>query len=164
MEGSSGGGYGLFSVWTDHALEENSRSSKFRSYREMSKRLFREKCQTWQLGVYVPPSASHSFLGSRSLTQRKGEMGVAVGMDALSERATMMRKSVQKSQTISDSIVSILGSFDHRLFALETIVQSRGIGHWLGRSWGTSVSVSRIGIGWYAKNSNLRAQNNFKKL
>ena len=43
-------------------------------------------------------------------------------------------------------------------------VQSRGIGHWLGRSWGTSISVSRIGIGWYIKNFNLRAQNNFKKL
>ena len=37
------------------------------------------------------------------------------------------------------------------------IVQSRGIGYRLERSWGTSVSVSRIGIGWYAKNSNLRA-------
>ncbi|WKA01583.1 hypothetical protein VitviT2T_019856 [Vitis vinifera] len=50
-------------------------------------------------------------------------MGVAVGMDALSERAAMMRESVQKSQTISDSIVSILGSFDHRLSALETAMR-----------------------------------------
>ena len=31
--------------------------------------------------------------------------------------------------------------------SIAIIVQSRGIGHWLGRSWGTSVSVSRIGIG-----------------
>ncbi|CBI25018.3 unnamed protein product, partial [Vitis vinifera] len=44
-------------------------------------------------------------------------------MDALSERAAMMRESVQKSQTISDSIVSILGSFDHRLSALETAMR-----------------------------------------
>lgn len=50
-------------------------------------------------------------------------MGVAVGTDALSERAAMMRESVQKSQTISDSIVSILGSFDHRLSALETAMR-----------------------------------------
>ncbi|KAJ9684999.1 hypothetical protein PVL29_017146 [Vitis rotundifolia] len=50
-------------------------------------------------------------------------MGVAVGMDALSERAAMMRESVQKSQTISDGIVSILGSFDHRLSALETAMR-----------------------------------------
>ena len=48
-------------------------------------------------------------------------------------------------------------SFQKTFFLLLCIiVQSRGIGHWLGRSWGTSVSVSRIGIGWYVKNSNLR--------
>ena len=76
----------------------------------------------------VPPLASHPSLGSGSLTQRKGEMGVAVGTDALSERAAMMRESVQKSQTISDSIVSILGSFDHRLSALETAMRPTQVG------------------------------------
>ena len=45
--------------------------------------------------------------------------------------------------------------------AIGHMVQSRSINHWLGRSWGTSVLVSWIGIGWYVKNSNLRAQNNF---
>lgn len=56
-------------------------------------------------------------------------MGVAaVGMDSLSERAAMMRESVQKSQTISDSIVSILGSFDHRLSALETAMRPTQVG------------------------------------
>ncbi|KAG7948950.1 hypothetical protein I3843_13G035500 [Carya illinoinensis] len=51
-------------------------------------------------------------------------MGVAVvGMDSLSERAAMMRESLQKSQTITDKVVSILGSFDHRLSALETAMR-----------------------------------------
>lgn len=50
-------------------------------------------------------------------------MGVAVAMDSLSERAAFMRESLQKSQTITDSMVSILGSFDHRLSALETAMR-----------------------------------------
>ncbi|PON84375.1 Exocyst complex protein [Trema orientale] len=51
-------------------------------------------------------------------------MGVAVmGADPLSERAAMMRESLQKSQTITDNVVSILGSFDHRLSALETAMR-----------------------------------------
>ena len=51
-------------------------------------------------------------------------MGVAVvGTDSLSERAAKMRESLQKSQTITDSVVSILGSFDHRLSVLETAMR-----------------------------------------
>lgn len=51
-------------------------------------------------------------------------MGVAVvGMESLSERAAMMRESLQKSQTITDNVVSILGSFDSRLSALETAMR-----------------------------------------
>ncbi|XP_040991545.1 exocyst complex component EXO70A1-like [Juglans microcarpa x Juglans regia] len=50
-------------------------------------------------------------------------MGVAVGMDSLTERAAMMRESLQKSQTITDKVVSILGSFDHRLSALESAMR-----------------------------------------
>ncbi|GLT50057.1 hypothetical protein SLA2020_235690 [Shorea laevis] len=51
-------------------------------------------------------------------------MGIAVvGMDSLSERAAMMRESLQKSQTITDNVVSILGSFDSRLSALETAMR-----------------------------------------
>ncbi|KAE8037986.1 hypothetical protein FH972_010534 [Carpinus fangiana] len=34
-----------------------------------------------------------------------------------------MRESLQKSQTITDSVVSILGSFDHRLSVLETAMR-----------------------------------------
>ena len=44
-------------------------------------------------------------------------------MDTLSSKAAFMRESLQKSQTITDSIVSILGSFDHRLSALETAMR-----------------------------------------
>ncbi|PQQ13445.1 exocyst complex component EXO70A1 [Prunus yedoensis var. nudiflora] len=46
-----------------------------------------------------------------------------MGGDSLSLRAAMMRESLQKSQTITDSVVSILGSFDHRLSALETAMR-----------------------------------------
>ncbi|GAB4855188.1 hypothetical protein Ancab_023814 [Ancistrocladus abbreviatus] len=48
---------------------------------------------------------------------------VATTMDSLSEKAAFMRESLQKSQTITDNIVSILGSFDHRLSALETAMR-----------------------------------------
>ncbi|XP_027364263.1 exocyst complex component EXO70A1-like isoform X2 [Abrus precatorius] len=51
-------------------------------------------------------------------------MGIAVAsVDLLSEKATMMRESLQNSQTITDNVVSILGSFDHRLSALETAMR-----------------------------------------
>ncbi|KDP22763.1 hypothetical protein JCGZ_01980 [Jatropha curcas] len=51
-------------------------------------------------------------------------MVVAVmGMDSLSERAAKMREALQKSQTITDNVVSILGSFDSRLSALETAMR-----------------------------------------
>lgn len=43
--------------------------------------------------------------------------------DTLSEKAAMMRESLQKSQSITDNMVSILGSFDHRLSALETAMR-----------------------------------------
>lgn len=56
-------------------------------------------------------------------------MGVlAMAADPLSERAAMMRESLQKSQTITDSVVSILGSFDHRLSALETAMRPTQVG------------------------------------
>lgn len=44
-------------------------------------------------------------------------------MEALSEKAAFMRESLEKSQNITDSMVSILGSFDHRLSALETAMR-----------------------------------------
>ncbi|KAJ4826835.1 hypothetical protein Tsubulata_023655 [Turnera subulata] len=53
-------------------------------------------------------------------------MGVAVtnpGMDSLGERAAKMREALVKSQTITDSVVTILGSFDSRLSALETAMR-----------------------------------------
>ncbi|KAH9704676.1 exocyst complex component EXO70A1 [Citrus sinensis] len=51
-------------------------------------------------------------------------MGVT-GMESLSlsEKAAKMRESLQKSQTITDNVVTILGSFDHRLSALETAMR-----------------------------------------
>ncbi|KAK9290434.1 hypothetical protein L1049_008604 [Liquidambar formosana] len=50
-------------------------------------------------------------------------MGVPQAMEALSGRAAMIRESLHKSQTITDSMVAILGSFDHRLSALETAMR-----------------------------------------
>ncbi|CAB4268727.1 unnamed protein product [Prunus armeniaca] len=52
-----------------------------------------------------------------------GVLTTGMGGDSLSLRAAMMRESLQKSQTITDSVVSILGSFDHRLSALETAMR-----------------------------------------
>ncbi|KAL3579495.1 hypothetical protein D5086_020999 [Populus alba] len=51
-------------------------------------------------------------------------MIVAVsGMDSLGERAAKMREALQKSQTITDNVVTILGSFDSRLSVLETAMR-----------------------------------------
>ncbi|CAN8237386.1 unnamed protein product [Cochlearia groenlandica] len=50
-------------------------------------------------------------------------MAVDSGSDSLRERALLMRQSLQKSQTITDNVVSILGSFDSRLSALETAMR-----------------------------------------
>ncbi|XP_021892476.1 exocyst complex component EXO70A1 isoform X2 [Carica papaya] len=50
-------------------------------------------------------------------------MGVPQAMEALTERAAFVRESLHKSQTITDSMVAILGSFDHRLSALETAMR-----------------------------------------
>ncbi|KAG1331738.1 putative Exocyst complex component EXO70A1-like [Cocos nucifera] len=44
-------------------------------------------------------------------------------IETLTERAALLRESLQKSQTITDGIVSILGSFDHRLSALEAAMR-----------------------------------------
>lgn len=44
-------------------------------------------------------------------------------MAALSEKAGFIRESLQKSQTYTDNMVAILGSFDHRLSALETAMR-----------------------------------------
>lgn len=52
-----------------------------------------------------------------------GVGGVAVGADTLSDRAAQMREALVKSQSITDNMVSILGSFDHRLSALETAMR-----------------------------------------
>ncbi|XP_058109084.1 exocyst complex component EXO70A1-like isoform X3 [Magnolia sinica] len=50
-------------------------------------------------------------------------MGVPMAMETLTERAAFMRESLQKSQAITDSIVTILGSFDHRLSALDAAMR-----------------------------------------
>ncbi|KAF7804231.1 exocyst complex component EXO70A1 [Senna tora] len=50
-------------------------------------------------------------------------MGIPQAMDFLKERAAFVKDSLHKSQTITDSMVAILGSFDHRLSALETAMR-----------------------------------------
>jgi len=56
-------------------------------------------------------------------------------MQALSERAAFMRESLQKSQTITDNMVTILGSFDHRLSALETAMRPTQVALFLSPVW-----------------------------
>ncbi|KAK7393126.1 hypothetical protein VNO78_21580 [Psophocarpus tetragonolobus] len=51
-------------------------------------------------------------------------MGMAIASDdLLSQKALAMRASLERSQAIADDVVSILGSFDHRLSALETAMR-----------------------------------------
>ncbi|CAI9091397.1 OLC1v1026421C1 [Oldenlandia corymbosa var. corymbosa] len=58
-------------------------------------------------------------------------MGVPIGSaatggssgDLLSEKASKMRESLLKSQSITENMVTILGSFDHRLTALDTAMR-----------------------------------------
>ncbi|WJX17865.1 hypothetical protein P8452_07728 [Trifolium repens] len=50
-------------------------------------------------------------------------MGIPQAMVALKERAAFVKDSLHRSQTITDNMVSILGSFDHRLSALETAMR-----------------------------------------
>ncbi|KAL0905504.1 hypothetical protein M5K25_023928 [Dendrobium thyrsiflorum] len=50
-------------------------------------------------------------------------MGVPPAIEVLKERATLLRESLQKSQTITGNMVDILGSFDHRLSALEAAMR-----------------------------------------
>ncbi|KAL0426599.1 UNVERIFIED_CONTAM: Exocyst complex component EXO70A1 [Sesamum latifolium] len=44
-------------------------------------------------------------------------------IQTLTERAALMRESMQKTQAITDNMAAILGSFDHRLSALETAMR-----------------------------------------
>uniref|UniRef100_A0A803M4L4 Exocyst subunit Exo70 family protein n=1 Tax=Chenopodium quinoa TaxID=63459 RepID=A0A803M4L4_CHEQI len=52
-------------------------------------------------------------------------MGAPLPMskETLEERVKFMKESLSKSQTITDNMVSILGSFDHRLSSLETAMR-----------------------------------------
>lgn len=53
-------------------------------------------------------------------------MGISIrpsGVDNLSNKAKIMRESLHKSQLITDNMVDILGSFDHRLSALESAMR-----------------------------------------
>ncbi|KAL8090212.1 hypothetical protein AgCh_039618 [Apium graveolens] len=55
--------------------------------------------------------------------ERRGSVKEAMASDVLSEKAAMMRESLLKSQSATDNMVSMLGSFDHRLSALETAMR-----------------------------------------
>lgn len=50
-------------------------------------------------------------------------MAPAGGGDVMNSKAEKMREWLQKSQSITDTMVSTLGSFDHRLSALETAMR-----------------------------------------
>lgn len=50
-------------------------------------------------------------------------MGIPQAMNFLKDRAAFVKDSLHRSQTITDNMVAILGSFDHRLSALETAMR-----------------------------------------
>lgn len=62
-------------------------------------------------------------------------MGVPQAMGELRERAAFVRESLQKSQTITDNMVSILGSFDYRLSALETAMRPTQVCLFISLVW-----------------------------
>jgi exocyst complex protein 7 len=44
-------------------------------------------------------------------------------MESLAQRAALLRESLHKSQQVTDAVVSILGSFDSRLSALDSAMR-----------------------------------------
>ena len=44
-------------------------------------------------------------------------------MESLAQRAALLRESLQKSQQVTHAVVSILGSFDSRLSALDSAMR-----------------------------------------
>lgn len=50
-------------------------------------------------------------------------MGAEDGIEDYVARAQFMRESLGKSQTITDTMISILGSFDNRLSTLESAMR-----------------------------------------
>jgi hypothetical protein len=71
---------------------------------------------------------SHSQTQTREndrklIIKKSFTMGIPQAMVALKERAAFVKDSLHRSQTITDNMVSILGSFDHRLSALETAMR-----------------------------------------
>jgi len=44
-------------------------------------------------------------------------------MESLAQRAALLRESLQKSQQVTDAVVSILGSFDSRLTSLDSAMR-----------------------------------------
>jgi exocyst complex protein 7 len=50
-------------------------------------------------------------------------MGAEVGIEALVARAEFMRESLGKSQQMTETMITILGSFDNRLSTLETAMR-----------------------------------------
>ncbi|RWW04007.1 hypothetical protein GW17_00032792 [Ensete ventricosum] len=55
--------------------------------------------------------------------------------DALTERVAFLRDSLQKSRTHTDRMVSMLGSFDHRLSALEAAMRPTQVSPLVDGSW-----------------------------
>lgn len=50
-------------------------------------------------------------------------MGAASEVEMLQARAQFMRESLGKSQSVTETMISILGSFDNRLSSLETAMR-----------------------------------------
>ncbi|CAM6096008.1 unnamed protein product [Calypogeia fissa] len=50
-------------------------------------------------------------------------MGAATDIEGLLRRAQVMREAMTRSQSISDNMITILGSFDHRLSTLEAAMR-----------------------------------------
>lgn len=70
-----------------------------------------------------PPDPSASPRNRLSVRPESGERVAAAEMESLAQRAALLRESLQKSQQVTDAVVSILGSFDSRLTALDSAMR-----------------------------------------
>lgn len=60
---------------------------------------------------------------TKSIKKNPAVMGAEDGIEDYVARAQFMRESLGKSQTITDTMISILGSFDSRLSTLESAMR-----------------------------------------
>lgn len=90
----------------------------------LSSALLNQTGETAPLSPFLPPDPSIRLSSKPSLWASGLRTEVAAAeMESLAQRAALLRESLQKSQQVTDAVVSILGSFDSRLTALDSAMR-----------------------------------------